>query len=224
MRLKTARTVFATIIDVADHRPVVDIRQIQTNSFIPRKIGSATDLPQAGNTRLNEQPSQYFAVVGFNFAPQRWTRTHDTHLMAEHIDELRQLIDTETPQYATYWCYPRVVSDLEEKTVTFIGVQQARQLLVGVCDHGAELQHRKRLAIDSDAFRGVEDWAPTADLDRDRGDEEDRQGHYEGRQCEAKVKSALLRTALHRDIAVSQHATAEARQLVASPTERARHP
>ena len=146
--------------NVSYHRPVVDIRQIQTNSFIPRKIGSATDLPQAGNTRLNEQPSQYFAIVGFNFAPQRWTRTHDTHLMAEHIDKLRQLIDTETPQYDDLLVLPRVVSDLEQETVSFIGVQQVRQLLVGVIDHCAELQHGKRLAIDSDAFRGVEDWAP----------------------------------------------------------------
>ena len=32
------------------------------------------------------------------------------------------------------------------------------------CDHGAELQHRKGPAVDSDALRGVEDWAPTVDL------------------------------------------------------------
>ena len=51
-----------------------------------------------------------------------------------------------------YRCYAWIVSDLEKKTITFICAKQARQLLVGILDHGAELQHRERLAIDSDAF------------------------------------------------------------------------
>ena len=101
--------------NVSDHRPVVDIREIEANGFIPRQIGSATYLPQTGNTGLNEQPPLHITVVGFNFSPQWRTGTDDTHLLSEHVDELWQFIDAETPQHTTYGRYARIARILKRR-------------------------------------------------------------------------------------------------------------
>ena len=42
-------------------------------------------------------------------------------------------------------CYARILSDLEEKTITFIVCQQALQLLVSILHHCAKLQHENGL-------------------------------------------------------------------------------
>ena len=85
----------------------------------------------------------------FDFAPQWRTRANDTHFASEHVNKLWQLVDAETPQHTAYRCNPRVVSDLEKKTITFIGVPQIRQLLISIRDHGTKFQHGKRLTIES---------------------------------------------------------------------------
>jgi len=55
------------------------------------------------------------------------------------------VIDTETSQYSTDWCYARIFSDLEEKTITFVLPRRPLQLLVRILDHRAELHHGKCL-------------------------------------------------------------------------------
>src|SRR3954471_5439082 len=98
--------------NVADHRPVVDIRKVQADSLFPRQIRPSAHLPETRDTGLDEQPPLHIVVVCLDLTPQRRSGSGAAHLPPEHVDELRQLVDAEPAQDPTDRRDPRVVLDL----------------------------------------------------------------------------------------------------------------
>ena len=87
--------------------------------------------------------------------------TDERHVPAQHVPELRQLVDLESSQE---------VPEREHARVVRSGDRARRRPLLDA--HGAELVHDERLAAPADARGEVEDRAPTLEPHADRGDEQ----------------------------------------------------
>ena len=86
--------------EITDHGPVLHVRQVEPNRFLPRQIGPATDLPQTGDARADQQPARTWSVVGLHLVAQRRPRPDDTHVLEQHVEELRELVDAVAAQQA----------------------------------------------------------------------------------------------------------------------------
>ena len=59
---------------------------------------SAADLPQAGDAGLHRQPAAMPQVVALDLARERRPRADEAHLAAQHVQELRQLVEARASQ------------------------------------------------------------------------------------------------------------------------------
>ena len=94
------------------------------------------------------------------------SRADERHLAAEHVGELRQLVELRPGEHAP---------DAREALV----VDERQPRTGGVAPHLAELDHVELAAIATDPARPIEHGAGLVDHDRDRDDEEDRQREHE---------------------------------------------
>ncbi len=94
--------------------------------------------PGVTSSRWRSQPRQ--ASVS---SQGKRPRPHQRHLAAQHVPQLRQLVDAGAPQESPQARRPRVVLDLERRPVLFVQRRQLRFAGLGVDDHRAELQHHE---------------------------------------------------------------------------------
>ena len=84
-------------------------------------------------------------------------------------------------------------ADLEQHAAdALVESGQASNLLVGVVDHRAELDHLERLAVQADALRAVEHRPLAGQLDGDGGDDHHRQRTEQHGQRHKDVERPLL--------------------------------
>src|ERR687887_1129550 len=88
-------------------------------------------------------------MVLVDLALERRPRTDQAHLAADHVHELRQLIEAESPEQLSDAGGPRILADLEEWTVGLVQVLDRVPHPVRPRDHGAELEHLERPEISS---------------------------------------------------------------------------
>ena len=98
------------------------------------------------------------------------SRSHEVHLAAEDVDELRQLVEPEPAQPLSH---PRHV--VAVITLPF-GPPCA------AIHHRPEFQQREWLAVRADALVGEQDRTPRIELDGDRDESEQRRQRHERRQ------------------------------------------
>src|SRR5687768_12924479 len=77
----------------------------------------------------------------FNISHRQWSRTDQTHVAVEHIEELRQLIDTETSQEFTHTGNTRILFDLERRAIDFIKMLNHVLLVIRPVNHCAKFQN-----------------------------------------------------------------------------------
>ena len=120
-------------------------------------------------------------VVGGDL-PRQWRpRAHQAHLAADHVPELRQFVDAGAAQEATHAGDPRIVGDLEGGSADLVALLQLAQPLLGVGDHGAELEDLERSTVEADPRLPEEDRRdPGRDRDQQRAQPD--QGHGGQRQ------------------------------------------
>src|SRR5439155_17528296 len=83
-------------------------------------------------------------------------RSHEGHLTAQHIEELRQLVKTRAPQKAPDSRYPAIVS---------LRLASARLMIVADC-HGAEFEDVEGLIVEAEALLTEEHRAAAVELDQ----------------------------------------------------------
>jgi hypothetical protein len=93
---------------------VVDVPEVQVHPFLEGNFVSATHLPNAGEARHNGQPTKLPWLVLSDFLGHRRPGADERHVVTENVDELRKLIDAESPQNFPEWRDARVIAHLED--------------------------------------------------------------------------------------------------------------
>ena len=111
-------------------------------------------------------------------------RADDAHLSGEHVEQLRQLVEAGAAQDAAERRHARIVAHLEHRPVHLVQAIQRGALLLGAVSHGAELQHRERMAVEAAPALHVEHRSPDSDQDGERDEQHQRreQDDQDGRQ------------------------------------------
>src|SRR6059036_2172607 len=78
---------------VEPERLVLDVPDVELDPLRPRQRGAAVDLGPAGDARFNLQPTALPGGVLLDLNGDRRTRADDRHLAAEHIPQVRQLVE-----------------------------------------------------------------------------------------------------------------------------------
>src|SRR3954447_10332312 len=94
-------------------RPVLDVVQVVLDPLLERRVAApAVDLRPAGDPRLHLVPQHVLRDPVLELLEEIRTLgpwPDDRHVAAEHVPELRQLVDVETPQPLAHGRAPRVV-------------------------------------------------------------------------------------------------------------------
>lgn len=178
--------------DVEPKRPILDIEDIQPVLVLEIEIRPASHLGHAGDARLDGEEAPMVLAVLLDFALLMRPRSHEAHFAAEHIEELRQLIERETLDERADARLSRVVFDLIERSfadaplgdqLLLIG-ERRLEIRIGLIDaplplHVAEFEDRDPLPVLADTLIGVDDrtiWILELDEARDhkhhRGEED----------------------------------------------------
>src|SRR5665811_548140 len=79
-------------LEVQPEGPSVDVVEVLLHPVVELWAVARADLPEPGDAGLHGQPAAVPFVVVDDLVRQRRTRTHETHLAAQHIQELRKLV------------------------------------------------------------------------------------------------------------------------------------
>ena len=124
---------------------------------------SAHDLPQPRDAGFRGDVRAQISAIAQHFFSNYGPGSDEAHLAAEDIPELRKLVQTRLAQKPSESRDAGVVLELvvAQPFGFRIGVafEQVTQKLLGVRDHGAELQAVERLPVSADALMAEEDRA-----------------------------------------------------------------
>src|SRR5688572_4918719 len=88
-------------------------------------------------------------IKAFDFINGQWARTHETHLTAQDVEELREFVDAPFAKDAADGSDARIVRQFEDGTGHFVENGQFDLPLFGIAHHGTKLQHGERTAIEA---------------------------------------------------------------------------
>jgi hypothetical protein len=73
--------------------PVLDVTEVQPDRLLPTEVSAPADLPEPGQARPYQQPPLDVRLGGGHLAGQRGPRSDQRHGAAQHVEQLRQLIE-----------------------------------------------------------------------------------------------------------------------------------
>ena len=126
-------------------------------------------------------------------AQRQGTRADKAHLTLQHVQNLRNLVEREAAEESPDARDPRVLADLEERTLGFVLVLELGLELGGARDHRAELQHRKLALPEADATVHEEDRPARVELDRKRDERPQGEPDHDDERTHEKVEATLDR-------------------------------
>ena len=140
-------------LDIEDERPMFDVIQVMLNSFIYRGVAPpAAHLGPAGyaSRDLVTQHVPGNSVTELvDVDRSLWSGAHQGHIAPNHIEELRQLVETHRPKKFPHRSNPLIIR-----------TGPAGPLRLGIQLHRAELVDVKSGAIKTDPFLFIKDWPP----------------------------------------------------------------
>ena len=178
--------------DIVEKAPFFDVFAVKLCLDGDLQFVSAADLRQPCQSRFH-----VVGVVQIPFGdqvvlvPQGGSRTDETHLTGENVEQLRQLVDRR---------FPDELSDLGDVRVRVIQLMRGG-VRIGVGIHGAELQDLKDLLVLPDPVLFEEHGALAVEFDGERHDqhreskENDRKKGAE--QIERSFEEGIDRLFLH---------------------------
>src|SRR5208283_1732397 len=141
-------------------RPMLDVLDVQAHHLIEGEAITSTHLPQASHARQYIETAAVPVLIHFDFVENGRARTDYAHFAAQHVDDLRQLVDAETSKESAQPCNSPILSDLEEHLLAArerpafpnpLACVVAMRLVAGSGPHGAELEQLERLTVHSGA-------------------------------------------------------------------------
>ena len=163
---------------VETERPVVDVVEVEPSIGAEVRIVACLHLPQTGHTGWHAQSVEQSVVELRHLVGQRRPRPHEAHLAAQHVPQLRQLVERRGAKHTSDARHTRVVLELEQWPGPLVRSPQHRQLGFGLDTHGAELDHVERAAVATHAALPEQHRAPV--VEDDRRSDQDGEGRSEG--------------------------------------------
>src|SRR5690349_2345273 len=108
-----------------------------------RLVASPAHLPPACKTGWYRKT---FSLPGLVFLHQVWhfrARPHEAHVTTHDVDELWQFIQAESSQKATNTCNTGVAAHFMDDIPILVALFHLALQLLGISDHGPELEHVK---------------------------------------------------------------------------------
>ena len=96
--LRTAGTVRTRIAIVQPQRTPARVFDVQRTISSSVTVGAAVDLPQTGDAGLDGKARKPVRGIVLDLVRDRRPRSHQRHLAAQHVPQLRQLVEARAPQ------------------------------------------------------------------------------------------------------------------------------
>src|SRR5712692_6779812 len=89
-------------LEVQADGPIADVVQIEANHVFERDLAPSADLPEAGHPghRLKSAELPLLVLVDLGWERRSWA--DQTHVTAQDVEQLRQLIETEAAKEAAH--------------------------------------------------------------------------------------------------------------------------
>src|SRR5690349_15718974 len=107
---------------VKPKRPAVNVREVELHPAIEVELAAALERPKAGQARTHAQAAPLPGLVLFHLFRNRGPWTHERHVSAQDIPDLRQLIEAGAAQPAADGRDPRIGGDLEDRAIGLVEV------------------------------------------------------------------------------------------------------
>src|SRR4029077_1419488 len=133
------------------------IKEVELHPAIELQAAAPLEGPEAGQPRSHPQAATLPGLVVFHFRGQRRSWSHQGHVSAQNIPELRELIQAQHSHPMPYDRAPGVVLHFEDWTIDLVQLLQMRQKLVCVCNHGTKLQQRESTSSQAAAGLAIKD-------------------------------------------------------------------
>ena len=174
-------------LQIEAHRPVLDVVQVVLDALLERRVAApAVHLRPAGDAGLHLVAQHVLRDLVLELRdemrPLR-ARPDDRHVAAQHVPELRQLVDVRAAQELAE---RRHAADRRSLRPHRPG------LALGVVVHRAELDDRERLAVEAHPLLAVEDGAARRELDERRDEPERNRQHDQRRRSRSRCRSPRL--------------------------------
>src|ERR1700691_3031478 len=161
--------------DIQQQRPLANVLQIEPHHLFKRKFTADIHLPQAGNAGIHSRPSlrpvRVFAAhpIRSQITGRQRPGTYQAHLPTQHVDQLRQLIQAIATNEAADRSYPRILFDLKNMAVLFIGMGHMAAIHCRI--HRPKLEKHEMASASTHTRRLVQDGPCRGELHKSRDDQ-----------------------------------------------------
>ena len=138
------------------------------------ELPASVDLHRTRDARLDLETKTMLGLIALDEVNLFWTRTDEAHGPQEHVDQLRQFIETCAAEQAADRCYARISPQLEHWVFKLVDRNNLRKSPLGVGDHRSELDHAERHAKEAGAALHEERWAATCNANEGGDSKQDR--------------------------------------------------
>lgn len=168
--------------------PVADVPGVHGDAFFVGGVAAAAGLPHAGDAGQDHAVLAEVFAVALDLGRDDGPRADETHVAADDVPELRELVEAGLAQEGAELRDARVVLELEVGFPFLAGLGVLGEVflegLLGVRDHGLELVAREEPAVLADALVREDDVAFVVD-----GDDED-EAHQDRRDDDTAADGA----------------------------------
>src|SRR5262249_34175761 len=165
---------------VERERPVADVVEVVLEVLVHRQVLAPEDLPESGDPWLHREAPPLPLVVAGDDERHLRSRADERHLAAQHVPQLRQLVEAGRAQPAPGGGDARVATR-----------GRRWRLGVGVAGHCAELPHAETPAVAADALLREERRAGAPAADAPGAPEQERRQRDQRGEGHAEVEGAL---------------------------------
>ena len=120
-------------------------------------------------------------------------RADETHLAGDDVEQLRKLVQGGSPKPAPDAGHARIGGDLEQPLLGLVAIPQRVLQVLGVGDHGAELEHVEASAMAANAQLAEEDRTAAVELDGDCDRDHQRRHRQQPERCTHEIEASLDR-------------------------------
>ena len=168
---------------VEPQRRVLEVPEVELDPLGPRQRRAAVDLRPAAQPRAGVEAEALAVGVGVDLDLDRRPRADQRHLAAQHVDEVRQLVDRGAAQER---------ADARDPRVALVD-RHARAQVLGAGDHRAQLVDLEGVALQADAALAVDRVAVGLEPDGERRERDHRRAETTSSVPETATSSARLR-------------------------------
>src|SRR3954470_5392156 len=177
--------------EIKPNAPAFDVGEIQSNIVLKRRARPGGDLPQAGEAGGDIEPFEMLQTVLLIIIKRVRPGTHQAHVAAENIPELRQFIQAIAAQPISHSGETWVGSNFKTWPGTLIAWAQAVLQSVCVHHHRPELETGELPAFSTRSHGLIKDRTMRIQFDQNRYHSQNRGSNDQAKAGGDKIQSTL---------------------------------